>query len=104
MNKTSGRISAPVSAEFFELSKAYLAKRQNEISHLHQALERGAFDEIRAMSHKTKGTAASYGLKRLGELAHELELHSKNRDTSGVRAVLDQIESFLNQVEITLAK
>ena len=94
------RIIVKVSADFLELSRNYLLKRISELGTLNDALAGSRFDEIRAMSHKTKGTAASYGLKHLGELARDLEQHSKNRDTTRARAVLDEMKTHLESVEI----
>lgn len=95
------RTSVKVPKDYFELAQNYLAKRIQELEVLNNAIAQSRFDEIRALSHKTKGTAASYGLRRLGELAAELERHSKNHDLAGAGAVFGQIRSYLKSVELS---
>ena len=95
-------IKAHVPPELFELAKAYLSKRIAELPGLNDAVTQGRYEEILASTHKVKGTAAPYGLERLGELAHQLELAAKSQDSGLGHSILKQIDEYLKNVEITL--
>ena len=95
-------LKAHVPPELFELAKAYLSKRIAELPGLNDAVTQGRYEEILASTHKVKGTAAPYGLKRLGELAHQLELAAKSQDFGLVHSILKQMNKYLKNIKISL--
>ena len=63
-----------IPAELADIAPAYLASRVRDVHGLKDALNRKDYDFILKLSHKTKGTAASYGFKELGAIAKTLEI------------------------------
>lgn len=47
---------------------------------MHQALERGDWDELEGLAHKLKGAAGSFGLPQISNVSSELETCAKDRE------------------------
>ena len=52
------------------------------------------------MAHRIRGSAASYGFARLGEIAHALEAAAEQQNAAAMDAELEAYDAFLRSVRI----
>jgi CheY-like chemotaxis protein len=81
-----------------KLVPEYLANRRADLDALRMHIENGAWDRIKAIGHKMKGTGRGYGMPRISEIGRALEGAGADRDTGRARAGADALEAFLERV------
>ena len=96
------KLSIQIPEELRDLSPAYLESRIKDLARLKDALTRKDFDFIAGLSHKTKGTAASYGFEQLGAIAKSLEFAAKSQNLADLETALAAMAEYLGNVEIQL--
>jgi HPt (histidine-containing phosphotransfer) domain-containing protein len=67
-----------------ELLPLFISTRRADLAELQIALEQGALEVAARVGHRIKGTARSYGLAELGELANDMEHAANRRDDAEV--------------------
>ncbi len=83
-----------------EVVPRYLNKRRAEIPVYRKALEDGNFEAIKNLGHKMKGTGAGYGFPILTDLGDALESAAKRADAAEIQVKTDQLERYLDVVEL----
>lgn len=89
-----------VDAELADLIPQYLSNRWSDLAFARQLLANGDFYLLSRMAHRIKGSAASYGFGRLGEIAHVLEAAAEQQNAGEVDAQLEAYDAFLRSVRI----
>jgi len=89
-----------VDAELADLIPQYLSNRWSDLAFARQLLANGDFYLLSRMAHRIRGSAASYGFGRLGDIARMLEAAADQHDSSAVDAQLDAYDAFLRSVRI----
>ena len=74
----------------------YLANQNDRLRRMNEALGRGDLQTVTSLAHQVKGTAASFGVKALGDSARILEERGLAADEVGAREAL---ESFARVLE-----
>lgn len=107
-----GAISKPVRKEFFmeeirnylmkqvplipnELQSQYIKTKVELLPHLWDLFHEDDWPQLGREAHKIKGSAGSYGLDHLGEVAAILEKAALSEDASSAKSALGKIESLL---------
>ena len=98
MNATAPVVE--VDAELADLIPQYLSNRWSDLAFARQLLANGDFYLLSRMAHRIRGSAASYGFARLGEIAHTLEAAAERQDAAAVDAELEAYDAFLRSVRI----
>lgn len=83
--------------EIKPLVPGYLENRKKDLLTLKEALTKKELSIIARIAHNIKGTALSYGQKKLGIIATRLEEASNDNSWS-------EIENNIHEMEITLAE
>lgn len=92
----------PCEPEVAELVPGYLANRRRDVSLLIRLVEHDTLEswaQIETIAHRVAGTAASYGMPQLGEIAREIEKRARASDFTGARLFVISFErevSFLS--------
>ncbi len=86
--------------DLMEFAAEYRNCRLRDLDTLKDALNRKDYERIAQLSHKTKGTAGSYGFAGLGDLADQLERAVKDGIFGQIEMFLREMETYLNEVEI----
>jgi HPt (histidine-containing phosphotransfer) domain-containing protein len=92
------KIKAP--EDLRDLAIAYVETRKHDMAALKDALTRKDFEFIQRHSHKTKGTAASYGFIELGDIAKSLEKAAIAKTPAETESLLNAMGDYLASVEI----
>lgn len=82
-------------ADLVELQPWFLQNRMTEFSGVRQLIENDNFDSLRRIGHNLKGVSASYGFPTLGDLGHQLELASTEKQKADVTLIVGKICSAL---------
>jgi len=101
--KTPMNAAAPVvevDAELADLIPQYLSNRWSDLAFARQLLANGDFYLLSRMAHRIRGSAASYGFARLGEIAQMLEAAADQQNATAVDAELEAYDAFLRSVRI----
>ena len=98
MNATAPIVE--VDAELADLIPQYLSNRWSDLDFARQLLANGDFYLLSRMAHRIRGSAASYGFGRLGEIALALEGAADQQDAAKVDAQLEAYDAFLRSVRI----
>lgn len=80
--------------EVYEIYNEFVDMLPDYIAKIQEAIDIGNFDGIRMSSHTLKGAAATLRLKKLSEIAAELETKSKVMEMSICRIYLEQIIKY----------
>ena len=98
MNATAPIVE--VDAELADLIPQYLSNRWSDLAFARQLLASGDFYLLSRMAHRIRGSAASYGFGRLGEIAQTLEAAAEQHNAVEVDAQLEAYDAFLRSVRI----
>ena len=83
-----------------ELLPGYLARRRAELATLDDALEREDFKALRKIGHNLHGSGGAYGLAKISEFGRELEVAARASDGEAIRATIQQMRTFLDEISI----
>jgi CheY-like chemotaxis protein len=78
------------------LATMFLEESRKRLGRLRAAIESGADDEVAAVAHSVKGSAASFGATRMAALAHEIE--------QGIGNGRDELMELHTELERTFAR
>lgn len=82
------------------LIPSYLENRRNDVALLHDALAQGNYEMVRNLGHKMKGSGGGYGLDRISEIGHHLEVAAKIQDSAAIKHEIAALQGFLDALEI----
>ena len=86
--------------ETMDLLPGYLERRKTELTTLDAALAGQDFRQLATVGHNVKGTAGSYGIPVLGELAEALHTGAVAQNEEGCRQALAAYRSYLLRLEV----
>ena len=89
-----------VDAELADLIPQYLSNRWSDLAFARQLQANSDFYLLSRMAHRIRGSAASYGFGRLGEISQVLEAAAEKQDPAAVDAALEDYDAFLRSVRI----
>jgi CheY-like chemotaxis protein len=90
-----------------ELLTLYLSSTQSLIEQITTAHEARDYEQLAARAHEIKGASAYIGAGDLREIARNLELAAKARDTEKIQESVDELEpafirawAFVNEIDV----
>lgn len=98
MQTTIPRVT--VSADLADLVPRYLNNRHTDLAFARQLLEDREFHLLAGMAHRIRGSAASYGFGRLGDIASAIEAAAEVGDAAAIDCQLRALAQFLAEVEV----
>jgi len=87
--------------ELASLAPQYLKNRTQELGELKELLIQSDFSKIQTLGHRLKGNAKSYGFEQLGEIGSQLEEAAQVQDSSRIKVLIHETESYLSQFLIS---
>jgi CheY-like chemotaxis protein len=87
-------------AEIAPLVPQFLDNRRAELPMYREALNAGDYARIQSSAHKMKGTGRGYGLVVISRIGSDLELAAHQKDVSGMRRLIDELDAYLQRVRI----
>jgi len=79
----------------------FLAAARSELVAARDACEAGGFDRIRATARRLRGNANDHGIETIAELANLLERAARTDDRASIKAVVDELEQYVEHVQVT---
>jgi HPt (histidine-containing phosphotransfer) domain-containing protein len=83
-----------------DLLPGYLERRRSEVITMEEALLQKDFQALTTFGHNVKGTAGSYGLPQLGDLADEVHSAALEKNELACRQTLAAYRNYLERVEL----
>jgi HPt (histidine-containing phosphotransfer) domain-containing protein len=98
--KSPQKIKVVVDPELQDLIPGFLQNRRLDISKLQGASETDDFETILTLGHRMRGDGGGYGFAMISELGHAIETAAKDKDVFEVRRLVDELERYLDRVEV----
>ncbi|MFQ6616916.1 MAG: Hpt domain-containing protein [Fidelibacterota bacterium] len=89
--------------EYRELIVYYLNYLRESLSTLKEDWANRDYSGIERFGHNIKGSGGVYGFHDISELGKEMEQAAKDQDESKTGALVEKLESVLNEKERTLS-
>jgi HPt (histidine-containing phosphotransfer) domain-containing protein len=83
-----------------DLVPVYLERRRNDILALADALLMGDHQTVRILGHSMKGSGGGYGFDGITEIGSRLERAGVEGDVESARAGIDDLRSYLRNLEV----
>jgi HPt (histidine-containing phosphotransfer) domain-containing protein len=93
-------LTAEVDAELADLMPQYLSNRWVDLREMRRCLADERYSEIVAITHRIRGTAASYGFLGLGDIADALQQAARDGDGGAIECRLDDYDLYMRTVII----
>jgi HPt (histidine-containing phosphotransfer) domain-containing protein len=78
---------------------AYLEGRRRDMLAVLAAVNKGDYEQIRAVGHKMRGSGAGYGFADITAIGQRLELAAESRDAEKVRNHVADLSEYLDVLE-----
>ena len=82
-----------------ELRRAYLADRRLDATAMRTLVAGGRFDDVTRLSHRMRGSGATYGFAEVSVLGGNLESAAIANDAGRVNALLDNLDKWLTDAQ-----
>lgn len=99
-HQTASSPVVQVDTELADLIPRYLSNRWADLGRARQLLADGDYAGLSRIAHTIRGSAASYGFVRLGEIARAIETAADVGDAGSVATQLAAYDAFLCSVRI----
>ena len=90
-----------VDKDFIDIVPEYLQRKKKELFKLKNLVLDENFDEIKKIGHKMIGSGSGYGFDFITEKGRELETSAINRDKEKIIKIIEQLEDYLSNLDIT---
>jgi hypothetical protein len=94
------QLTAEVDAELADLMPQYLSNRWVDLRDMRRCLADKTYPEIVSITHRIRGTAASYGFLGLGDIADALQQAARDGDDDAIARSLDDYDRYMRTVVI----
>ena len=89
-----------VDPELKDLIPGFLNNRRQDALTIRAALAQEDMETVRILGHSMKGCGGGYGFNALSQLGGILEQGAQNRDSEAITNAVDELQAYLEQVEI----
>jgi HPt (histidine-containing phosphotransfer) domain-containing protein len=83
-----------------DLVPVYLERRRGDVIALEDALLMEDYEAVRMIGHSIKGSGGGYGFDGITEIGGRLEIAGRDVDVDSARAGVDDLRSYLRNVEV----
>jgi HPt (histidine-containing phosphotransfer) domain-containing protein len=96
----SRTIVIQVDPDIRDLIPGFLESRADDVKSIHKALQDGDYETVRVLGHRMKGNGAGYGFDAITTIGMFLEQAAKEENPEDVRRWVDELISYLQQIEV----
>jgi HPt (histidine-containing phosphotransfer) domain-containing protein len=82
-----------------ELQKKYIERRWTDLKNCQDAFVKSDFLFLINLGHQLKGNAATYGHEKLGFIAEQIELFSKENNKIELQKWINQFSEYMQQIK-----
>jgi HPt (histidine-containing phosphotransfer) domain-containing protein len=94
-------LTVPIDKEIIDLAEIFLRNRREQAAQARNAVATGDLVTLRRIGHELKGTAGSFGFKRLSAIGASLESAAAAGDLTGCGEAVSDISEYLARVTIS---
>jgi PAS domain S-box-containing protein len=96
------KIIVQISLDMLSHAPPFLAKRQQDLLKIEQALSQDDFGLVRVLGKSMKSAGGIYGFVGIAEIGEAFELAASNGDKETIDSYLEKLRSYLSLVEIVV--
>ncbi|RZA09789.1 MAG: Hpt domain-containing protein [Proteobacteria bacterium] len=86
--------------ETVDLLPGYVDRRRAELAEVERALSAEDYNRLATVGHNVKGTAGSYGIPGLGDIAEEIHTAAVNKNRDECARAIGAYRDYLLRVEV----
>lgn len=83
-----------------DLIPGFLENRRNDVIAIREAISLGDMDKIEHLGHTMKGTGGGYGFERITAIGKDIENAAKQKRIDMLLQLTEELENFVNTVDI----
>lgn len=95
-----GGVTVYIDNSLEHMVPSFLEHRQEDVSTITQALQDNEYERIRISGHNMRGSGSAFGFDGISDIGRSLESAARAEDTAEIRCLIDQLISYLGQVQI----
>ncbi|MBF0459841.1 MAG: Hpt domain-containing protein [Magnetococcales bacterium] len=100
MTEDSEKMIVRIDCELEEIVPAYLENRRKDVVALSEMLEEEAFDAMRVLGHRMKGSGSGYGLDAISDIGNRLEQAAKDQSSADAAVCVAALDAYLGRITI----
>jgi histidine phosphotransfer protein HptB len=89
-----------VDPDLERLIPGFLARRQEDLERLREAIAANDLDTLKSLGHIFKGLGGGYGFHLMTELGGELEQAAGRGDSAAAARLVDSLGDYLGRIEV----
>lgn len=89
-----------IDKDLIDIVPDYVERRKKELDNLKKLNTESNYEEIKKIAHKMIGSGSGYGFDLISEKGRELEKAAFQQDKNKISEILNQLEDYLNNLEI----
>ena len=86
--------------EIAPLVPQFLAHRRADVARIQEYIDSGAWEHLRMLGHKMKGTGRGYGFARITDIGRALEQAGSDEDAGAARSAASKLDAYLDRVRV----
>lgn len=94
------RVIVHADRDLSDLIPGFLSRKRADLEAIVRATDAADYDTLAAIGHKIKGEGGSYGFDAITDAGAAVEAGAKARDLPALRRCAQELEEFLDSVEI----
>lgn len=94
------KITVSIDPDLEDLIPGFLSNRKGDIEKLRNAFKNNSLEELRSIGHSLKGVGGGYGFQKITEIGAEIENLSKSSNLEEIGQLIDDLDEYLDCVEI----
>ena len=96
---TTGTITVRVNPRIGDIVDRYLKNRDEDVSLLLTALDRGEFHQIKDVAHDLVGTGGSFGFDGMSLIGRSLNIAAEKQQTEEIKTLIEGLAEYISRVE-----
>ncbi len=93
--------SVKIDPDLKDIVPGFLQNRKNDLALFRGALATSNAEALRNLGHKMRGSSAGYGFQQLSDWGGQIEDLAEKNELGKISALVDSIEDFLKNVQLT---
>lgn len=96
----NNKITVNIDPDLEDLIPGFLSNRKEDVEKLRSAFKSSSLEDLRSIGHSLKGVGGGYGFQKITEIGAEIENHAKSDNLDEINKLIDDLDEYLDCVEI----
>ena len=98
--KPGQQIVVQIDLDLEDIVPVFLENRQEDVTEIRDALNRGDFETVRILGHSMKGAGGGYGFDTVTDMGASLENAAIAEDRAEIEFTVNQLATYLECIEV----